>query len=47
MKGTVMGYNRSGKKRTQRLKRHRREGQRLAAKANATAAQAKPATTKS
>ena len=40
-----MGYNRAGKRRTQRLKRHRREEQRLAVKASATAAQAKPAST--
>lgn len=41
-----MGYNRSGKRRTQRLKRHRREEQRLAAKPKASAAQAKPTAAK-
>jgi hypothetical protein len=35
-----MGYNRGGKRRTDRLKRRKRQEQRLAAK---TAAQAKPA----
>jgi hypothetical protein len=31
----MMGYNRSGKRRTARLKRHRREQRRLATKAAA------------
>jgi hypothetical protein len=39
-----MGYNRSGKRRTDRLKRHRREGRRLASKAGTAASQGgKPA----
>lgn len=40
-----MGYNRSGTRRTKRLKRHRREERRLAAKAAANPpSDAKPAT---
>jgi len=38
-----MGYNRSGKKRTSRLKRHRREERRLAVKAEAATKAGKPA----
>jgi hypothetical protein len=38
-----MGYNRSGKRRTDRLKRHRREERRLAAKAGPANQSAKPA----
>jgi len=38
-----MGYNRSGKKRTSRLKRHRREERRLAEKAATETKGGKPA----
>jgi hypothetical protein len=43
-----MGYNRSGTRRTQRLKRHKREMERLAAKyaAEETSSGAKPAPAK-